>query len=82
MTERKAKDKEGQKQIPEGNLPRSLVDAEVHFDVDFDRDGAALEGCRLEFVLLHCLDGLLIQPHAQVANHLNPLWISLRVHDQ
>ena len=59
-----------------------LVNAEIHFDVDFHRHGFALECGWLEAILPHRLDCLFVQPHAQVAHHLNPLRIALSVHDQ
>ena len=55
-----------------------LVDAEINLDIYFYRNGFSLQRRGLEFVLLHRFDGLLVQPHAQVANYLDPLRVVCR----
>ncbi len=59
-----------------------LVNAEIHFDVDFHWHWFPLQGGGLEFILLHRFDCFFIQTHAQVAHYLNPLRIALRVDNQ
>src|SRR5208337_4424352 len=48
---------------------RALVEVEVHFDVDFNRNGLAVLGARLKAPLADRFDGLLVQSHAQRAQH-------------
>src|SRR5450631_2935235 len=59
-----------------------LVNAEVNFDADLDRNRLALEISRLEAVLTHSLKSLLIETHAQRTSDPDTLRIALRVHDQ
>src|ERR1700722_5113641 len=59
-----------------------LVDAEINLDIYFYGNGFSLQRRGLEFVLLHCFDSLLVQPHAQVANYLDSLRVALSIHDQ
>ena len=54
----------------------------VHFDDDLHSYGMPLIHGRLELVLPHSLDCLLIQPHAERMNQLHVLRIPLRVDDQ
>src|ERR1035438_737731 len=59
------------------------IKPEVHLDGDSDRHGSsAFLHCRLELVLPHGLERLLIQTHTQCANHTRILRIALRVDDQ
>src|SRR5580692_10116167 len=69
--------------LPAENGPRlRLVDAEINLDIYFYRNGFSLQRGRLEFVLLHRFNGLLVQAHTQVAYHLDPLRVALGIDDQ
>jgi len=50
---------------------------EIYIDDDLHSYGMSLVHCWLELILPDCLNGLIIQPHAKMANQANILWIAL-----
>jgi len=64
-------------------LPRDVsVQVEVDFDFDGDADRVAIFHGRLEFPVLHCLNGLLVEAHAERADHVNVAGTAVQLHDQ
>lgn len=61
-----------------------LESIQVEIDVDYQLhcDRMALVHCGPELVLSHGFHRLLIQAHAEVANHMDVLWVSLAVNDE
>ena len=53
------------------------MEVEIDIDDDLHSYGVSLVHRWLEFILPDCLNGLIIQPHAKMANQANILWIAL-----
>ena len=58
------------------------MELEFRFDVGQDGEGVAVQGCRLEFPLLHCLDRLLIEAVSERASDTNIAGKAVGTHDQ
>src|SRR5208337_2402561 len=59
---------------------RALVEVEVHFDGDFNRNGLAVLGARLKAPLADSFDGLLVQSHAQRAQDGDLVGLAVHAH--